>query len=119
MVLYIVCRSLEESNYLEIRRDGTTAEWAVKGMPMQISHVRLRESDSADSFSPPPLIGSEGEHPRDQIKNKVYDNFSTSNNSVLYYQPIRMKSVLKCHCKTLKRNTRNLSKLKFHYKEYY
>jgi hypothetical protein len=69
------CRSSEESNYLEIRRDGTTAEWAVKGMPMQISYVRVRESDSADSFSPPPLIGSEGEHSHDHIKNKVCDIF--------------------------------------------
>jgi hypothetical protein len=80
----MVCRSLEESNYLEIRRDGTTAEWAVKGMPMQISHVRVRESDSADSFSPPPLIGSEGEHPHDQIKNKVYDKLKFHYTELLY-----------------------------------
>lgn len=68
-------RSVEENSYLEIRRDGTTAEWTVKGMPMQISHVRVRENDSADSFSPPPLTGSEGEHPHDQVRNKVRNYF--------------------------------------------
>ncbi|KAJ9590475.1 hypothetical protein L9F63_016506, partial [Diploptera punctata] len=40
-------RSLEENN--------STPDWAIKGIPMQVSHVRVRESDSADSFSPPPL----------------------------------------------------------------
>lgn len=51
-------RSLEESSYLEIRRDGTITEWAVRrGASVQITHVRSRsrmcDSESADSYSPP------------------------------------------------------------------
>lgn len=44
----------EESRYVELRRDGTMTEWAVSGRPIQISHVRLKDSDSIDSLSPPP-----------------------------------------------------------------
>ncbi|XP_067006086.2 WD repeat-containing protein 81 [Anabrus simplex] len=61
-------RSLEEATYLEIRKDGTTTEWSIKGMPLQISHVRLRDSDSADSYSPPPMIGSDGDQLQDQSR---------------------------------------------------
>lgn len=43
----------EESHFVELRRDGTTTEWAVGGRPVQISHVRLKDSESADSLSPP------------------------------------------------------------------
>ncbi|XP_034242666.1 WD repeat-containing protein 81 isoform X2 [Thrips palmi] len=54
-------RSLEESSYLEIRRDGTITEWAVRrGVPVQITHVRSRskicDSESADSYSPPQAL---------------------------------------------------------------
>lgn len=54
----LIYRSLEESSYLEIRRDGTITEWAVRrGVPVQITHVRSRsrmcDSESADSYSPP------------------------------------------------------------------
>ena len=59
----LLFRSLEENS--------STVDWAVKGIPVQISHVRVRESDSADSFSPPPLASSEGDHPQDQTRNKV------------------------------------------------
>jgi hypothetical protein len=52
---------------------------------MQISYVRVRESDSADSFSPPPLTGSEGEHSHDLIKNKVGDIFWPFSISYLQY----------------------------------
>ena len=58
---------MEESSYLEIRRDGTITEWAVRrGIPVQITHVRshshsrMCDSESADSYSPPqPLKKSE------------------------------------------------------------
>ncbi|XP_065172882.1 WD repeat-containing protein 81 isoform X2 [Atheta coriaria] len=45
--------NLEEldTNFIEVRRDGTLAEWAIGGRPVQIS--RLRDSDSTDSLSPP------------------------------------------------------------------
>ncbi|KAJ8975302.1 hypothetical protein NQ317_011644 [Molorchus minor] len=46
-------RSIEESHFIELRRDGTSTEWAVGGRPVQISHVNLRDAESADSLSPP------------------------------------------------------------------
>lgn len=49
-----VAKSLEESHYIEVCRDGTTAEWAISGRPIQISHVRLKDAESMDSLSPPP-----------------------------------------------------------------
>nr|CAH7753700.1 unnamed protein product [Callosobruchus chinensis] len=49
----VLTRSIEESSFVEYRRDGTTTEWAVSGRPVQISHVRLKDSESADSLSPP------------------------------------------------------------------
>lgn len=47
-------KSLEESHFIEINRDGTTSEWTVGGKPLQISHVRLKDTESADSLSPTP-----------------------------------------------------------------
>lgn len=47
-------RSVEETHFIELRRDGTTTEWAVGGRPVQISHVRVKDSESVDSLSPPP-----------------------------------------------------------------
>lgn len=52
-------KSVEENCFLEIKRDGSTTEWAIKGSPLQISHARIRENDSADSFSPPAPIGNQ------------------------------------------------------------
>lgn len=49
-------KSLEESHFLEFRRDGTTAEWAIGGRPVQIAHVCLKDSESVDSLSPPQQI---------------------------------------------------------------
>ncbi|CAH1968945.1 unnamed protein product [Acanthoscelides obtectus] len=46
-------RSIEESSFVEYCRDGTTTEWALTGRPVHISHVRLKDSESADSLSPP------------------------------------------------------------------
>lgn len=53
-----VVRSLEDNNFIEIKRDGTTTEWTVSGKPIQISHVRLRDSDSGDSLSPTPSLSN-------------------------------------------------------------
>nr|CAD7259629.1 unnamed protein product [Timema shepardi] len=66
-------RSTEDSNYLEIRRDGTIAEWRVKGSPIQISHVRVKSNDSADSFSPPPPAGSVKERTQDPTRLKAVE----------------------------------------------
>ncbi|KAF5285879.1 hypothetical protein FQA39_LY04340 [Lamprigera yunnana] len=46
-------RSIEETHFIEVRRDGTMTEWAVGGRPFQISHVM--DSESIDSLSPPPM----------------------------------------------------------------
>nr|CAD7393459.1 unnamed protein product [Timema cristinae] len=66
-------RSTEDSNYLEICRDGTIAEWRVKGSPIQISHVRVKSNDSADSFSPPPPAGSVKERTQDPTRLKAVE----------------------------------------------
>lgn len=50
-----MAKSFEDSHYVEVRRDGTTTEWAIGGRPVQISHVRLKDSESVDSLSPPPF----------------------------------------------------------------
>ncbi|KAK3930332.1 WD repeat-containing protein 81 [Frankliniella fusca] len=79
-------RSLEESSYLEIRRDGTITEWAVRrGASVQITHVRSRsrmcDSESADSYSPPQpsqkpsqdLESSSAPKDSDPIRNQAQD----------------------------------------------
>ncbi|GLG94157.1 Neurobeachin [Gryllus bimaculatus] len=71
-----ISKSLEDYNFLEIRRDGTTAEWTVKGTPLQITHARLRDSDSADSYSPPLGMGSEGDH--DQTRNRAIEELKST-----------------------------------------
>lgn len=68
-----ISKSLEDGNFLEIRRDGTTAEWMVKGMPLQISHARLRDSDSADSYSPPLGGGSSEGGDLDQTRHQAIE----------------------------------------------
>lgn len=37
---------------MELKRDGTTSEWAIGGTPVHISHVLLKDPESADSLSP-------------------------------------------------------------------
>lgn len=44
-------RSGNDSHFVEVRRDGTTAEWSITGTPVQISHIK--DGESADSISPP------------------------------------------------------------------
>lgn len=43
----------EENRYEEIKRDGSTTEWVLKGKPPHIIHVQMLDSDSTDSLSPP------------------------------------------------------------------
>ncbi|KAF4521699.1 hypothetical protein B566_EDAN012997 [Ephemera danica] len=52
-------KSYDENCYLDIKRDGTSMEWPIKGSPLQISHSRIKETDSADSFSPPVPLGNQ------------------------------------------------------------
>lgn len=51
-------KALEETNFIEIKRDVTTTEWTTSGKPVNISHIQLQEADiSAESLSPtPPLL---------------------------------------------------------------
>lgn len=49
-----LAKSLDESHYIEVKPDGSTSEWVIGGKPLQIAHVRLKETESADSLSPTP-----------------------------------------------------------------
>lgn len=46
---------LEDANFIEIRRDGGTKEWSIKGSPIQITTARSKEENSVDSITPPKL----------------------------------------------------------------
>lgn len=64
-------KSVDESRYVELRRDGTMTEWAVGGRPIQIAHVRLKDSDSVESLSPPPIMLPSENAEGDGIINQV------------------------------------------------
>ncbi|KAK4874618.1 hypothetical protein RN001_013978 [Aquatica leii] len=66
-------RSIEETHFIEVRRDGTTAEWAVGGRPLQISHVRVKDSESVDSLSPPPVSKITPATSADDIPNQALE----------------------------------------------
>lgn len=38
---------------MEIKKDGSTTDWILRGKPPHIVQVRLLDSDSTDSLSPP------------------------------------------------------------------
>lgn len=65
-------RSIEETHYIELRRDGTTTEWAVGGRPVQISHVRVKDSESADSLSPPLPLKTSSTVEEDIVNQVIY-----------------------------------------------
>lgn len=50
--------NFEDSNFIEIRRDGGTKEWSIKGSPIQITAPRSKE-DSSDNITPPKKTTSE------------------------------------------------------------
>lgn len=70
-------KSIEESLYVELKRDGTTAEWAVGGRPVQISHVRLKDSESIDSLSPPTLTTGGDLDADDNITSLAFEELRT------------------------------------------
>ncbi|KAI4456769.1 wd repeat-containing protein 81 [Holotrichia oblita] len=43
----------EENHFVEVKKDGSTTEWTLRGKPPHIIQVRLLDSDSTDSLSPP------------------------------------------------------------------
>lgn len=47
--------SSDDSNFIEIRREGGPREWCVKGSPIQISHAKVKGEASMDSITPPVL----------------------------------------------------------------
>lgn len=52
-------QSSDDSNFIEIRRDGGCREWSIKGSPIQISHAKRKgDTCSVDSITPPPQITS-------------------------------------------------------------
>lgn len=46
----------DDNNFVEIRRDGGTREWCIKGSPIKISHARVKGDDSFESITPPPVF---------------------------------------------------------------
>lgn len=45
--------TFEDANFIEIRRDGGTKEWSIKGSPIQIITPRSKGESSIDSITPP------------------------------------------------------------------
>lgn len=45
--------TLEDANFIEIRRDGGTKEWSIKGTPIQITTARSKDENSIDIITPP------------------------------------------------------------------
>lgn len=45
--------SSDDSHFVEIRREGGTREWTVKGSPLQISHALKNYDNELDSITPP------------------------------------------------------------------
>lgn len=46
--------SFDDSSFIEIRRDGGTKEWSVKGgSPIQIRHARTKDDNAVNSITPP------------------------------------------------------------------
>ncbi|KAF5295182.1 hypothetical protein FQR65_LT10570 [Abscondita terminalis] len=70
-------RSIEETHFIEVRRDGTIAEWAVGGRPLQISHVRVKDTESVDSLSPPPASKIAAATSADDIPNQALEELRT------------------------------------------
>lgn len=45
--------TFEDANFVEIRRDGGTKEWSIKGSPIQIITARSKDDNSIDIITPP------------------------------------------------------------------
>lgn len=64
--------SSDDLNFIELRRDGGSREWCVKGSPIQISHARLRNEPSLELT--PPIIGNSIENsPIAQLREKAQE----------------------------------------------
>lgn len=51
--------TFEDANFIEIRRDGGTKEWSIKGSPIQITTARAKGENSVDNITPPKQQGPE------------------------------------------------------------
>lgn len=45
--------TFEDANFIEIRRDGGTKEWSIKGSPIQITTARAKGENLVDNITPP------------------------------------------------------------------
>lgn len=43
----------DSTSFIEIRRDGGTKEWSIKGSPIQIMQARSKEDSTVDNITPP------------------------------------------------------------------
>lgn len=55
--------TVEDANFIEIRRDGGTKEWSIKGSPIQITTARSKGDCSIESITPPKQQGEETSEP--------------------------------------------------------
>lgn len=51
--------NFEDENFIEIRRDGGTKEWSIKGSPIQITTARSNTDGFIDNITPPKQTVSE------------------------------------------------------------
>ena len=63
--------SSDDSNLIEIRRDGGSREWCIRGSPIQISHARIK-TDATLELSPPMLPG-QSTSPIAQLREKAQE----------------------------------------------
>lgn len=45
--------TFEDASFIEIRRDGGTKEWSIKGSPIQITTARSNADSASDNITPP------------------------------------------------------------------
>lgn len=52
--------TFEDASFIEIRRDGGTKEWSIKGSPIQITTARSNADDTSENITPPKQAGDDG-----------------------------------------------------------
>lgn len=67
-------QSSDDSNFIEIRRDGRIKEWSIKGgSPIQIMHARSKGDGIIDNNITPPKPIIESDNPTDSLREKALE----------------------------------------------
>lgn len=63
-----------DDNFIEIRRDGGTKEWSIKGSPIQITQAKSKHGGSFENITPPKPIDSSS--PLSSVREKALEEIS-------------------------------------------